>query len=89
MRPKITIVGAGFVGSTAAHWIAAKELGDIVLVDIVEPHEDVHHHVGKKKMDESYEDGDFCIKNFDWLRSDPKAHQGVVDEPPVPKDVNP
>ena len=36
MRPKITIVGAGFVGSTAAHWIAAKELGDIVMVDIVE-----------------------------------------------------
>jgi malate dehydrogenase len=36
MRPKITIVGAGFVGSTAAHWIASKELGDIVLVDIVE-----------------------------------------------------
>src|SRR4051812_41459232 len=36
MRPKITIVGAGFVGSTAAHWIAAKELGDIVLVDILE-----------------------------------------------------
>ncbi|HEU4324063.1 MAG TPA: malate dehydrogenase [Roseiflexaceae bacterium] len=34
MRPKITIIGAGFVGSTAAHWIAAKELGDIVLVDI-------------------------------------------------------
>jgi malate dehydrogenase len=36
MRPKITIIGAGFVGSTAAHWIAAKELGDIVLVDIIE-----------------------------------------------------
>jgi malate dehydrogenase len=36
MRPKITIVGAGFVGSTTAHWIAAKELGDIVLVDIIE-----------------------------------------------------
>ena len=36
MRPKITIVGAGFVGSTAAHWIAAKELGDIVMVDIIE-----------------------------------------------------
>jgi malate dehydrogenase len=36
MRPKITIVGSGFVGSTAAHWIAAKELGDIVLVDIIE-----------------------------------------------------
>lgn len=36
MRPKISIIGSGFVGSTAAHWIAAKELGDIVLVDIVE-----------------------------------------------------
>jgi len=35
-RKKITIVGAGNVGATAAHWAAAKELGDIVLVDIVE-----------------------------------------------------
>ncbi|HXF70577.1 MAG TPA: malate dehydrogenase [Thermoflexus sp.] len=34
MRPKITIVGAGNVGSTAAHWLAERELGDIVLVDI-------------------------------------------------------
>ncbi|NTU60554.1 MAG: malate dehydrogenase [Deltaproteobacteria bacterium] len=35
-RKKITVVGAGFVGATAAHWAAAKELGDVVLVDIVE-----------------------------------------------------
>ena len=35
-RKKITIVGAGFVGATAAHWAAIKELGDICLVDIVE-----------------------------------------------------
>ncbi len=34
MRPKITIVGAGNVGSTTAHWLAERELGDIVLVDI-------------------------------------------------------
>ncbi len=33
-RAKITIVGAGNVGATAAHWAAAQELGDIVLVDI-------------------------------------------------------
>jgi malate dehydrogenase len=33
-RAKITIVGAGNVGATTAHWAAAKELGDIVLVDI-------------------------------------------------------
>ena len=35
-RPKITIVGAGNVGATAAHWIANKELGDVVLVDVAE-----------------------------------------------------
>jgi malate dehydrogenase len=35
-RKKITIVGAGNVGATSAHWAAEKELGDIVLVDIVE-----------------------------------------------------
>ena len=35
-RKKITVVGAGNVGATAAHWAAEKELGDIVLVDIVE-----------------------------------------------------
>ncbi|MFQ5895859.1 MAG: malate dehydrogenase [Nitrospinota bacterium] len=35
-RAKITIVGAGNVGATAAHWAASKELGDIVLVDILE-----------------------------------------------------
>lgn len=33
-RPKISIIGAGNVGSTCAHWAAAQELGDIVLVDI-------------------------------------------------------
>ncbi len=32
---KITIVGAGNVGATAAHIAATKELGDIVLLDIV------------------------------------------------------
>jgi malate dehydrogenase len=36
MRKKVTIIGAGFVGSTCAHWIAAKELADVVMVDIVE-----------------------------------------------------
>ncbi len=33
-RKKITVIGAGFVGSTAAHWAAQKELGDVVLLDI-------------------------------------------------------
>ncbi|MBI2659268.1 malate dehydrogenase [Candidatus Woesearchaeota archaeon] len=36
MRPKISIIGAGNVGATTAHWIASKELGDVVLLDIVE-----------------------------------------------------
>jgi malate dehydrogenase len=35
MRNKISIIGAGFVGATAAHWCAVKELGDVVLLDVV------------------------------------------------------
>lgn len=36
MRKKITIIGAGNVGATAAHWAMARNLGDIVLLDVVE-----------------------------------------------------
>ena len=36
MRKKVSIVGAGNVGATAAHWIAAKELANVVLIDVVE-----------------------------------------------------
>lgn len=33
-RAKISVIGAGNVGATCAHWCAAAELGDIVLLDI-------------------------------------------------------
>ncbi len=33
-RPKITIVGAGNVGASCAAWIAERDLGNIVLLDI-------------------------------------------------------
>jgi malate dehydrogenase len=36
MRKKVSIVGSGNVGATAAHWMASKELCDVVLIDIVE-----------------------------------------------------
>jgi malate dehydrogenase len=36
MRKKVSIVGSGNVGATAAHWIASKELADVVLIDIME-----------------------------------------------------
>ncbi len=36
MRKKVSIIGAGNVGATAAHWIASKELADVVLVDVVD-----------------------------------------------------
>ena len=36
MRRKVTIVGSGNVGATAAHWIVDKELADVVLIDIIE-----------------------------------------------------
>ena len=35
-RKKISVIGAGFVGSTCAHWAAQKELGNVVLLDINE-----------------------------------------------------
>jgi malate dehydrogenase len=36
MRKKITIIGAGNVGATAAHWAMTRELGNVVLMDVVE-----------------------------------------------------
>ena len=36
MRPKITVVGAGNVGATAAQEIARGDYADVVLVDIIE-----------------------------------------------------
>ncbi len=35
-RKKISIIGAGNVGATCAHWAASKALGDVVLLDIVD-----------------------------------------------------
>lgn len=35
-RSKVTVVGAGNVGATCAHWIASRELADVVLVDILD-----------------------------------------------------
>jgi malate dehydrogenase len=36
MKHKVSIIGAGMTGATTAHWLADKEIADIVLVDIVE-----------------------------------------------------
>jgi malate dehydrogenase len=35
-RPKITVVGAGNVGATVAQYTVERELGDVVLVDVIE-----------------------------------------------------
>lgn len=35
-RPKVTVVGAGFVGATTAQRIVEKNLADVVLTDVVE-----------------------------------------------------
>jgi malate dehydrogenase len=36
MKNKVSIIGAGMTGATTAHWLAEKEIADLVLVDIVE-----------------------------------------------------
>jgi malate dehydrogenase len=35
-HPKITVVGAGNVGASCALWAAARNLGDVVLLDVVD-----------------------------------------------------
>ncbi len=35
-RKKITVIGAGHVGATTALWLATKELGDVVLLDVMD-----------------------------------------------------
>jgi len=34
--PKVSIIGAGMTGATTAHWLAERELADLVLVDVLE-----------------------------------------------------
>lgn len=36
MKNKVSIIGAGMTGSTTAHWLAEREVADLVLVDVVE-----------------------------------------------------
>lgn len=36
MKNKVSIIGAGMTGSTTAHWLAEREIADVVLVDVVE-----------------------------------------------------
>ncbi len=36
MRKKLTIIGAGNVGATAAHWAASRGIADVLLLDVVE-----------------------------------------------------
>ncbi len=36
MTAKISIIGAGMTGSTTAHWLAEREIADLVMVDVIE-----------------------------------------------------
>jgi malate dehydrogenase len=36
MMNKVSIIGAGMTGSTTAHWLAEREIADVVLVDVIE-----------------------------------------------------
>lgn len=50
-RAKISIIGAGNIGGTCAHWAAAKELGDIVLLDIANKEKPELHMPKGKALD--------------------------------------
>ena len=36
MNNKVSVIGAGMTGATTAHWLAEREIADLVLVDVVE-----------------------------------------------------
>jgi len=36
LNNRVSIIGAGMTGSTTAHWLAEREIADIVLVDVIE-----------------------------------------------------
>jgi malate dehydrogenase len=57
MRKKITIIGAGNVGATAAHWAVIRGLGDVVLLDVVEG-------VPQGKALDLWQSGP--VENFPW-----------------------
>ena len=69
-RNKVTIVGAGNVGATSAHWIASKEMADVVLVDIFEG-------VAKGKALDLAESGP--VMNFDLNIIGSKEYEQTVD----------
>jgi len=58
MRKKITIIGAGNVGATAAHWAVVRGLGDVVLLDVVEG-------VPQGKALDLWQSGP--VENFPWM----------------------
>ncbi len=35
-RSKVSVIGAGNVGATCAHWLASREIADVVLIDVIE-----------------------------------------------------
>ena len=69
-RNKVTIVGAGNVGATCAHWIASKELADVVLVDIIEG-------AAKGKALDLAESGP--VMNFDLKMAGSKGYDLTAD----------
>lgn len=69
-RKKLSIIGAGFVGSTCAHWAAAKELGDIVLLD-------VNEGVAKGKALDLYEASP--VEHFDSMVKGTSDYADIAD----------
>jgi len=69
-RKKLAIIGAGFVGSTCAHWAASKELGDVVLLD-------VNEGSAKGKALDLYEASP--VENFDSMVKGTSNYADIAD----------
>ncbi|SVC76772.1 uncharacterized protein METZ01_LOCUS329626, partial [marine metagenome] len=47
VRKKVSVIGSGFVGATVGHILIAKELADVVMLDI----ESLQHKTQGKALD--------------------------------------
>ena len=70
MRKKITIIGSGNVGATAAHWAVVRGLGDVILLDVVEG-------VPQGKALDLWQSGP--VENFPWLVKGTNGYADTAD----------
>jgi len=64
-RNKIALIGAGQIGGTLAHLIGLKQLGDVVMFDVMEGIPEMIHEV---QVEGTFPDGTKLVTVHDPIR---------------------